>query len=481
MVADNPSFADCVEQLSHQKLHCLDVEKAKASEAFDLELELAALTVKKEVRATRYKLAIEDKQDRLNKLNQRGLDASALSSLPKGQLLRLLSEIETANKEIFWEAWRCSPASDVTKNDIPVKQAYAILWSLKDTAQVHHFLSILHQLIEAKNFQSHYLEPLSKLTRSVCGHEIDQELVLAEETESNAVGSSLLAKLKSNSTPRDSVVSYALTIWLIKDRQAYQARFRALETPTVNLSSYSTKLLDGEAIEIASSDLTAQAQAMKHKLSGIFTQLWKNPSLGLQELLPEVVFCVPMHLLEIDFQNIELGELSVLGLELPVSVSCLERYESEALNTYRKNWLDRWQVLEDYRNEHCSFHFETHDKNKVDVTCPRKLHKWLLQRDGTRTSGRRVAGMGFYLPYSGLSKVFRNLIINGLPVVFWPKHDLNENGVSGLKNSLKVIPSNTLLAIKQYRISSEDDDAGPVSILLDNPYLPPPDCEIDYY
>lgn len=481
VIAADPTFAALVEKYSQQKLQCLDVEQAQASEIFDLELKLAALTVNKEVSATRYKLEIEDTQDRLSKLDQTGIDATALSSLPKGQLLSLLSEIEAISKEFFWEAWRCSPASNVTKNNIPVKQAYAILWNLKDTSQVHHFLSILYQLIERQDYQSPYLEPLSNLTETIFGHKIEQTSVLVQESETDETSSSLLVRLKSTSSPGASITSYALTIWLVKNRQAYQARIKASESQADSLSGYSEKLVDGVSIEVAASDLTAHSQDIKHELSEIFTELWENSSLGLQKLLPEVVFCVPMQLFETDFQNIELGELSVLGLELPVSVSCLERYESETLSKYKQSWIDRWQVLEDYYDEHCSCHIETHDGDAVDITCPRKLHKWLLQKDGTRKPGRRVAGMGFYLPYSGLSKVFRNLIINGLPVIFWPKHTLNEKGVSGLRNSLKVIPSNTLVAIKNYRISSEDDDAGPVSILLDNPYLPPPDYEIDYY
>ena len=196
----------------------------------------------------------------------------------------------------------------MTKNNIPVKQAYAILWSLKDTTQVHRFLSVLYQLIERKDRQSPYLEPLSKLTETICGQEIDQASVLVKETETDTIGSSLLVRLKSTSSPGDNIVSYALTIWLVKNRQAYQARFRTSESQAASLSSYSEKLVDRVSIEIASSDFTAHSQAIKHELSEIFTELWENSSLGLQKLLPEVVFCVPMQLLEIDFQNIELGE-----------------------------------------------------------------------------------------------------------------------------------------------------------------------------
>jgi hypothetical protein len=481
-IAADPNFAACIKEFCQQELQCLDIEKANALETFELELELAALKVTKEVNATRYELAIEDKQSCLSNLNQRGQDDSVLSSLPKCQLLRLLSDIETSSKEIFWEAWRCSPASDVTKNDIPVKQAYAILWSLKDSTQVHNFLSILYQLLDKQGSQNNYLEPLTKLTKAVCGQAINQSLNLIKETEPVLVGGSLLIKIKSFHSPNDSSVSYKLTVWLIRNRQIYQERFRKSENQAVDLSGFSEKLVNGLPIEIASGNPDIQATVLKRELSTVVTELWENRSLGIQKLKPEVIFCVPMQLLEVDFQNVELGELSVLGLELPVSVSCLERYENETLSKYRQSWLDRWQVLEDFHDEYCSSHLETHDVGTVDITCPRRLRKWLLQKDEARKSTRRVAGMGFYLPYNELSKVFRNLLINGLPIVFWPKHSLSEPGINDLRNSLKVIPSNTLVAVKKYRIDSQDnDDAGPISILLDNPYLPPPDCEIDYY
>ncbi|MEN8447457.1 MAG: hypothetical protein ABG776_20855, partial [Cyanobacteria bacterium J06555_13] len=165
----------------------------------------------------------------------------------------------------------------------------------------------------------------------------------------------------------------------------------------------------------------------------------------------------------------------------PVSVSCLERYESETLSKYKQSWINRWQVLEDFRDELCSSHVAIHDDSEVDITCPRKLHTWLLKQDAAKASTRQVAGMAFYAPYKGLDRVFRNLVINGLPIVFWPKHVINKAGIESLQKSLKVTPSSTLASMNNYRVTHSQDAAGPISILVDNPYLPPPDCEIDYY
>lgn len=198
----------------------------------------------------------------------------------------------------------------------------------------------------------------------------------------------------------------------------------------------------------------------------------------MQRLKPEVVFCVPVQLLEIDFHNIEIG-LSYLGIELPVSVSCLERYEDERLLKYKQSWEERWNVLENFCNEPCSSHLVNYDETVVDITCPKQLHRWLLRQDETRR--RPIAGMGFYATYSRLTEVFLNFLMNGLPIVFWPSRSLEIAEIERLRESLNEAPSRVLAAVRSYRVGGEADDAGPVSILFDNPYLCPPDCEIDYY
>ena len=233
-------------------------------------------------------------------------------------------------------------------------------------------------------------------------------------------------------------------------------------------------------IKVDYGDIKLQAKTIKQEVSKLLTKLWENRSLGLQRLVPGMIFCVPMQLLEIDFQNIELGEFSILGLELPVSVSCLDRYENAALNKYRDSWILRWRVLEDFREESCYSHLEEYREEEVDISCPRALHRWLLRKDGSRNVGRKVTGIGFYTPYKQLAKVFRNFLVNGLPIIFWPKHSLNAADIDRLRTLLKVFPSQPLSTFMDFRIASNHDDAGPVSVLLDNPYLPPPDSEVDY-
>lgn len=484
VIENDSKFHAQIKKHFQQDICCLDVDKIEALNFFALESKLTTLKVKKKISAIRYDLEIEDLQSRLAKHTQSNKYAEALSLLPEGQLLSFLSQVEKTDGDIFWEAWRKSPASEIIKEDIPINQAYSILWNLDKPEQFVYFLSCLYHLLSQGN-RKDYLERLIHLTRSVCGYELSASTSPLKNEVSRISKGSLLIKIKSTHKPKDDFVAYSVIIWLVPDRKLYQDRFRKTDLQTINLdSSYSEQIGDEILIKVESDDFGIQAKAIKQKISEILTKHWKNKTLGLKRNKPEVIFCVPLRLLEVDFHNIELGSLSTLGLEVPVSVSCLERYQDDNLSDSKDDWLNRWQVLERFCDELSVSHFEFYDKNVVDITCPRKLHRWLQRQDLLRQNNgndlaRMVAGFGFDAPYEKLIEIFESFLVNGLPIVFWPSQPLN-NGNS-LQETLKVAPENILSAIKRYRISSETEDAGSLAILFDNPFFPPPDCEIDYY
>ena len=401
---------------------------------------------------------------------------SVMAALPEVQLSQLLFKIEDSHANLFWQSWQQSPASNLlTKEKIRVNQAYAYL---SNSEQLHSFLSVLCQLLERCGDQEHSGK-LAELTKAVCGNEPERSEVVEEETIFTG-RATLLIKLKSTHSPEDSFVDYILNAWLIKDKQAYQKRFEDGENSDIDLSAYSKPLVKEASVKINSDDLGTQHIGIKSEISKIITELWDDESLGLPEIDPDIVFCVPIQLLEIDFHNIELGDDSLLGWDLSVSVSCLERYESGFLNKYkyRQRWLSRWKVLENFDKDFCSTHLETCD-HSVDIACAKTLRQWLMGKDKD-AKRELVAGISFHARHKHLTEAFQPLLGNGLPILLWPKEELSPDRVDDLKKSLDVIPLDVLSAIKKHRIGAGSNTAGHVSVLIDNPYLPPPDCEIDY-
>jgi hypothetical protein len=269
----------------------------------------------------------------------------------------------------------------------------------------------------------------------------------------------------------------------VGDRQAYEERFQSLEegaSQSISEEDEASPIVEGALVEAQTKE--TQADDIRHALSEIIASIWKEQ--GLRKLQPQVVFYVPVELMKVDFHNIKWGKRGdILGRKVPVFVSCIERYDDVdgELGDYREDWVERWQVLKDYWNEPLSSHLhicESKGPDPVDVTCPEKLLRWLERRD--QRARRALAGLGFHSPYRDLISVFENFMLNGLPIVFWPSREMDQTELTELQGCMNEVSSQLLPAIKQYRINGTPHDAGAISMLLDNPYLPPPDCEFDY-
>ncbi|MEB3232133.1 MAG: hypothetical protein VKJ64_14080, partial [Leptolyngbyaceae bacterium] len=327
-----------------------------------------------------------------------------------------------------------------------------------------------------------------------CGVDLSQVTVphsdptvttVAQPPSKKRVESSLLIKIEGGSTP----LSYRIKVWLVSDSQVYQDRMRGLSdsvSQPISEESAATPLVNGQEIQVQSEQ--TQAEEIKRFLGELFKSIWTKQ--GLRRLNPHVTFFVPDQLLAIDFHNIQWGVRGdILGRKVPVSVSCLGRFDesegvNEVINEYREYWIERWQMLEDYGDRPLSEHIEhlecDEDNPDVDITCPQSFQCWLEEKDDEREW--QVSGLGLYSPHGDLAKAFISFLLGGVPFIFWPSRVLDPGEVSELEQRMGVVPAEFLREFKscRLRLGSRTKDAGPMSILLDNPYLCPPDCEFDY-
>jgi len=230
VIEKDPGFSRCIEKYFHQEIRCLDTDKIEAREIFKLELELEALKVKKIKSNANYEMQIEEVKDRLSNRNQNSAYIESRSALPEDRLLNLLSQIDSEGK-IFWEAWQHFLARQVTMDNISVKQAYGILWNLKDSEYMINFLSKLYALLK-QNHQREYAEQVAQLTKAICGKAPTESVGFPAQASTSE--ETLLVRIKSISRPKDSLAKYMMTIWLIRNRRVYQERFRTSETPSVH-------------------------------------------------------------------------------------------------------------------------------------------------------------------------------------------------------------------------------------------------------
>ncbi|MDJ0704778.1 MAG: trypsin-like peptidase domain-containing protein [Leptolyngbyaceae cyanobacterium MO_188.B28] len=510
-------FRTQIKQHFQKDLICIDLERIEAEKAFDeakkafdIELEIDAWRIKQAISPTDKTYIdneIEECNRKLKELNRSDKSNAILSTIPKKQLLDVLSEIRKSNSVVFLEAWQkiyttnCLYLGSLSGffKSLSVRKIYAILLFSNNSELLPKFLSILHHSLVQNKQPKHLISRLRGLAKAT-GFEISEYSVYAETAETNKkiiIGKgSLFVKIRSIHGPQDDFATFSIAIWFISDRKIYQARVKkSLGKPEVFgkqdeqlvdelkiPDNYREELVVDSVLIVESSDLKIQAKVIKQKTSELIAELWKESDSRLRKLKPEVVFCVPSRFLEIDFQNIKVSAVKRLGVELAVSVSCLERYEGGKLEEeQQEDWIKRWQVLEDYPQEFCLSHLEPIDPNAFNPTCLEELYYWLQERDIDR-EGRCLAGIGFYQPYREVTMVIENSLKFGLPIVFWPGDTLDVSTISKLKESLKTVPQKLLASIQKYRIRNrKGTEIGSLSILLDNPYLCPPDCKVDYH
>ena len=488
----DPSFNQCLETHFNHTLSYLD-EAAEVAAAHDLHLTLETLKLQKrlsQISEAEIDLEIERCERQLNNRPHRANLASEWSNVPEKQLQDLLVNIAASAGESFWSAWHNSASSVGVRSDLTVEEVYLLLRGSIDRSRSNNFLfDLYHQLEQADHRE--FLGQLADLTQVVRQVDLTQipapQVVVAQSAIAHLEQGSLLIKLESQGRSDVYPAKYRASMWLVGNRQAYELRFKESGTP-ISEASKATPLFDAEPITVQAE--ATQAEDLKHQLADLITQAWTGKGqtplqealtdFKIRKLKPAIAFFVPTHLLDVDFHNIEFGQRDdILGIELPVSVSCLDRY-LDADEELKDDWIERWQVLETFGAESTLSHLEPHE-DKLDVTCHKKLRRWLVRKDNAKEPDeRKVAGLWFGSPCHDLTQIFNNFVMNGLPLVFWPSRCLEEVEVNHLQVCLNAVPAEMLNAIKRYRIDGESDNAGPVAAFVDNPYLCPPDCNFDY-
>ncbi|MEM7771666.1 MAG: trypsin-like peptidase domain-containing protein, partial [Cyanobacteria bacterium P01_A01_bin.37] len=497
----DPSFNACLRSHFRQELVCRDVERETAEHTYDLELELRALKRRKNLieiesaenqkETAQLDWAIEERQRQLQNRKYDDRYQIEVSTLPKQRLLVLLEDIESSHSDVLWLAWQSVGLHQNWRQSLTVQDIHTLLLGYKETDRLDVFLTEIYTQL-TNNQGNQHLPELKELAQVICNVDLEQaasteQANLQQQSSGRKSTPSgdgvLLIKLDANTAFNQFPASYRVNAWMVSDRQAYEERFQNLEegaSQTIREVDEARPIVQEASVEAQTKE--TQAEDIKQGLSEIVASVWKKQ--GLKKLQPQIVFYVPVQLMEVDFHNIEYSARGdILGRKVPVFVSCVERYDdvNDVLGDYRDDWLDRWQVFKDYCDEPLSSHlqiYELQEDDPVDVTCPKKLLHWLERKDDQ--AQRYVAGLGFHSPYRDMIEVFKNFLLNGLPIVFWPHRMMDLPELTALQGCMNEMSSRLLPAIKKYRISGTTDDAGAVSMLLDNPYLPPPDCEFDY-
>jgi len=495
----DPSFNACLRSHFQQELVCCNVERETAEQKYDLELELRALERRKNLieiesaenqkDAAQLDWEIKEHQRQLQGYRQDEYYQSELTNLPKQRLLVLLEAIESSHSDVLWLAWQSVDLYQNWRQSLTVQDIHTLLLGCKETVQLGRFLTEIYAQL-TRSQSSQYLVELRDLAQIICNVDLTQAPSIQnrspqQQSSTHKLPQSgvLLIKLDADTPFNQFPASYHVNVWMVSDRQAYEERFQQLEEgvpQSISEVDEAKSIVEGALIEVQTKE--SQSEDIKQALSPIIASLWKEQ--GLRKLQPQVVFYVPVELITVDFHNIKWGKRGdVLGRKMPVFVSCAERYDDVdgELGDYREDWVERWQILKDYCDETLSSHFHvcgSQELDPVDVTCPEKLLHWLERRD--KRAQRCLAGLGFHLPYRDLIKVFENFLLNGLPIIFWPNRTMEQSELTALQGCMNEKSSQLLPAIQGYRIDGTVNDAGAISMLLDNPYLPPPDCEFDY-
>lgn len=494
----------------NQELCCFDVEGIEASKLYDLSQELEALKLRqtlialennaREAESIYIRKDIDQKERQLAACGQDGRYVTRIAQLPKKRLEDLLVKIVKASEayqDIFWAIWsevgfkvnvRVGGGQN-ERQSLTVNDAYTLLVGAQDSERLSRFLAPFYGQLR-DNGGGAYLDELRELATVICGVDLEQPAgvqttaKVAPKPQKTLKGGQgcLLIKVESG----DAAMDYVVNVWLVSERQLYQERIRGLTDSVaqpISQENVAESLVNGKTIQVRAEQ--TQAEEIKQALAEMMQPMWKEH--GFKRIKPQVVFFVPIQLLDVDFHNIKWGARGdTLGREVPVSVSCLGRFDeseaiSELISEYRDDWVDRWQGLEDFGDRPISQHLEYDEGDwDVDMTCPDSFYCWLQERDDDHEW--QVSGLGLYSPCNDLAKAFMSFLLSGLPIVFWPSRVLGTGEVDSLKNRMNVVPEKILEEFKSCRLTlgKPTKNAGPVSILLDNPYLCPPDCEFDY-
>jgi len=493
-----PNFAQVLQAEFQQSLEFYDPIAAAACDRYLLEMQIRQI----EAQSLCSKTELADCElwkERFNRalsslpaIDRQQLE-SCLAAIPARQLELILENLEKNYPQIIREVWHHTAPSRLSKIQLDIGSIHALLLGSKDSALLARFLSTLVNRLEQVDSEVNLITEITELAQKL-GQPIDFTLIpkplqTLSETQTAATDNTLiLIKLKSTDTASDTT-EYSLNLYQILDSQLYQDQAQQpnselhsaahpLELTPAQLQTLEIELGNAKTIIFRLENTGDLENRLKEKLTDIIQALFETYD-NLRQAKPHILFYVSKSLLSLDFHNLDFDLIDTLGLQFPIAVSCLDRYEQPESPLHRF-WRDRWNALrqsEQPLNRHLQ-DYDTVDPGgkNLDFGNPKVLNKQLKQIDN---QGKTVVGLNFngWGTEQNFLNICDTLFATGLGVFLLPQQPLTATETENLNQALDSSPDRFLTALKEtYRINA-DSEAGTLTVLMDNPYLPLPDIE----
>jgi len=493
VLQNHPDFNEKIKNTFQQCLEFHNPIAAAALDRYKLEIQIRQI----EAQEVCTKVELADCQARKERFN-RDLDTfspidrhqleTCLAAVPEKELEQILETLNTGYPQVIREVWHHTAPSRLAKVS-DIQSIHALLLGTKDSTFLSRFLStIVHQLekIDRPEIPSHtktLTDIAHKLGQRLERDLIPQSLQTQPQTATNEMGTTLiLIKLKQLSTANQSA-EYSIEFYKISDSKAYQAKVKQnsdLQADPLRLTPDQIQSLDLEcsdqAFRFSLEDSEDMENTLKEKLTDIIQGIFEVYP-NLREVNPHLLFYVSKSLLAVDFQNLDFDLIDTLGFQFPIVVSCLDRYEQPESPLHRF-WRKRWDALETPPLQPLHHYLKSHTVEQVgkplQLSNAKALNKQLLQLD---SQGATVVGLNFDGADQNFLETFDTLFATGLGIFLCPQQPLTRTETDYLNQALQVCPDRFLTVLREtYRVNAEVD-AGSLSVLMDNPYLPLPDIE----
>lgn len=493
VLQNHPDFNETLKNTFQQ---CLEFYNPIAVAAFDrYKLEIQIRQIEAQEVCTKAELAdYQARKKRFSRdlytfsIDRHQLEA-CLAAVPEKELEQILEALDTRYPQNIREVWHHTAPSRLAKVS-DIQSIHALLLGTKDSTLLSRFLSTLvHQLekIDRPEIPLHITtltEIALKLGQRLERDLIPQALQTQPQTATKEMGTTLiLIKLKQLSTANQSA-EYSIGFYKISDSKAYQAKVKQnsdlqadpLTLTPDQLQALNLEVSNTQTLTFRLADSGDLENALKEKLAEVLQTIFEVYP-NLREVNPHLLFYVSKSLLAVDFQNLDFDLIDTLGFQFPIVVSCLDRYEQPESPLHRF-WRKRWDALETPPLQPLHHYLKSHAVEQggkpLQLSNAKALNKQLLQLD---SQGATVVGLNFDGSDQNFLETFDTLFATGLGIFLCPQQPLTRTETDYLNQALQVCPDRFLTVLREtYRVNAEVE-AGSLSVLIDNPYLPLPDIE----
>lgn len=423
----------------------------------------------------------------------------------KVRLKQVLERIEQYDLTILTNSWTylknermdisASPQVGLNARDICDELGIAL-----DKTLTYCFLERVIALLQHKDltdevtgliFRLRELLPLFPQPETTLGdNDLSQKLTSTDLASAIATPLLLFGLTSESEATTQGAIEYSLSIHHVPDSATYQQRVRdedsleeaakPLKISEDALSGLDVRLTDRDRLAFSadSDDVEAVREILTATVQAVFETYPE-----LEDSPPHIYFYLPKSLLTLDCHNLDCNDgLSSLGLDYPVVTTCLDRYKQQN-QQLKKLWCQRWNGLNceprfPLRRHVCSCTEKPNGK-PLSFENKKALGKQLKQLDG---QGATLIGLQFANNDLKFQTICETLFATGLSLFLYPSSPLTPTEVTNLEKTLEKTCIDCFLEQiqAQYRVYSEsEEDAGTLSILMDNPYLPLP--EVDYF